>query len=235
MKTPLLNADAIELSHFDAIAKDWWDPKGSFKTLHDINPLRLEFITQALDLQGKNLADIGCGGGILSEALAKNAAQITAIDASEKAIEAAKQHALDAGLSINYQCQMAEELAELSPGYFDAVTCMELLEHVPDPLSIIHACSSLLKPGGDVFFSTINRNVKAYLFAILGAEYLLKLLPKGIHTYAKFIRPAELAKWSREAGLNLVRIIGINYHPLKRSYELSAKTDVNYIIHCKKD
>lgn len=228
------NADPNEINQFNAIAEDWWNLEGSFKPLHEINPLRLEFITQVLDLQDLKLADVGCGGGIFAEALAKNGAQVTGIDASEKAIETAIEHAAAAQLKIDYRCELAEDLSASSANQFDVVTCMELLEHVPSPQSVIQACSDLVKPGGDVFFSTINRNLKSYAFAIIGAEYLLKLLPQGMHNYAKFIKPSELAAWSRQSGLDVMRIIGITYRPLQKTYQLSSNTDVNYIIHCRK-
>jgi len=229
-----MNIDTQEIKNFDAAATDWWNLHGAFKTLHDINPLRLNFITQAVDLNNKDVIDIGCGGGILTESLAKQGALAVGIDASEQAITMARQHAAQQQLTIDYQLTTAEEFAEQYAEKFAVVTCMELLEHVPDPISVVNACAKLAKPGGHVFFSTINRNLKAYLHAIIGAEYLLKMLPKGIHQYEKFIRPAELAAWSRSANLNLQSISGITYNLLTRQYKLSDQTDVNYMIHCQK-
>jgi 2-polyprenyl-6-hydroxyphenyl methylase/3-demethylubiquinone-9 3-methyltransferase len=229
-----LNLSHDEIKTFDAVAEDWWSIDGAFKTLHAINPLRMAFITQQVDLRGKKVLDVGCGGGILTEALAKTAAQATGIDMSSGAIAAAKQHAEQQGLTIDYQQVTVEQLAEQSPASFDVVTCMEMLEHVPDPASIIKACTQLVKPDGHVFFSTLNRNAKSYLFAIIGAEYLLKLVPKGLHHYSQFIRPAELAAWSRQAGLEVKKLAGIGYHPLKQQYSLTANTDVNYLAYCQK-
>jgi 2-polyprenyl-6-hydroxyphenyl methylase/3-demethylubiquinone-9 3-methyltransferase len=229
-----LNLSHDEIKTFDAVAEDWWSLDGAFKTLHAINPLRMAFITQQVDLRGKKVLDVGCGGGILTEALAKAAAQVTGIDMSSGAIAAAKQHAEQQGLAIDYQQVTVEQLAEQSPASFDVVTCMEMLEHVPDPASIIKACAQLVKPDGHVFFSTLNRNAKSYLFAIIGAEYLLKLVPKGLHHYSQFIRPAELAAWSRHAGLEVKKLAGIGYHPLKQQYSLTTNTDVNYLAYCQK-
>lgn len=228
------NTDPKELEHFNTIAEDWWDPNGAFKTLHEINPLRLEFITQALDLQNKKTLDVGCGGGILTESLARNGANVIGIDASNKAIQAAATHAVDQSLAIEYELTTAEEFAEAHANQFDLITCMELLEHVPDPHSVITACAKTAKPGADLFFSTLNRTLKAYAFAIIGAEYVLRLLPKGMHNYEKFIRPSELSQWGRQAGLTLERIIGISYSPLNKVYRLGNKVDVNYIVHFRK-
>lgn len=228
-----INADPKELHTFDSAAQDWWNTQGIFKTLHDINPLRLRFISENTPLNNKTILDVGCGGGILTESLAKQGAVVTGIDLSEAALAVAKNHATQENLNINYQSITVEELAELQPASFDLITCMELLEHVPDPASIIAACAKLLKPGGEIYFSTINRNPKAYAFAILGAEYLLKMLPKGMHSYDKFIKPSELAAWLRSSDLELLRIAGITYNPFNHCYRLSHQIDVNYMVHCK--
>ncbi len=231
--TPSINADPKELHTFDDASYDWWNPQGIFKTLHDINPLRLQFITDKTNLANKKVLDVGCGGGILTESIARCDADTTGIDMSEMALITAKNHASQENLNINYQLTTVEEFANCHAATFDIITCMELLEHVPDPVSVVRSCAQLLKPGGEIFFSTINRHPKAYLFAILGAEYLLKMLPKGIHSYDKFIRPSELASWLRLAGLDLLAIKGLSYSPLTQSYHLSHKTDVNYLVHCK--
>ncbi len=223
------NIHQQEIHTFDTNAQDWWNPQGTFKTLHDINPLRLAFIAQHVDLQHKQVIDVGCGGGILAESMAACAAQVTGIDMSEPSLAIAKQHAGQQGLHINYQQTLAEDMAEKYPGKYDIVTCMELLEHVPDPASVIHACTQLVTAGGYVFFSTLNRNLKSYLFAVLGAEYIFKLLPRGIHHYDRFIQPAELAHWARSAGLEMSAISGIDYNPLLHQCRLSSCVDVNYL------
>ena len=225
------NIDPSEISKFDAIASRWWAPEGEFKPLHDLNPLRLKFITDRVDLDGKKVLDVGCGGGILTESLAQKGAIVTGIDASKNALDVARAHALGAthASPIDYKEILVETLAEQQPHSFDVVTCLEMLEHVPDPSSVIRACSQLVKPGGYLFFSTINRTAKAYLFAIIGAEYVLKLLPKGVHDYAKFIRPSELDIWARAAGLELKEFAGISYNLLSKQYALTTSVDVNYL------
>lgn len=228
------NIDSQEVNKFSQRAKQWWDPNGDFKALHEINPLRLDFIQQRSQLIGKTVIDIGCGGGILSEGMAKLGACVTGIDMSEAALAAAKEHQLENNVAVNYELSTAEKIAEAQPEKYDIVTCLEMLEHVPDPSSIIQAAATLVKPGGDLFFSTLNRNVKSYLFAILGAEYILKLLPKNTHDFAKFIRPSELDAWARQSGLNIVEIIGISYHPFSKHYVLSNDISVNYLVHAKK-
>lgn len=230
------NIDQQELAKFSALAARWWDPKGEFKPLHDINPLRLDYVDQQTGgLAGKVVLDVGCGGGILSEGMARHGAQVTGIDMGESVLRVAKLHLYESGLNIDYQYTTVEQLAQAYPAHFDVVTCMEMLEHVPNPLSVVMACYQLVKPSGQVFFSTINRNLKSYLFAIIGAEYILKLLPKGTHDYAKLIRPAELAQWIRTANLMLRSMVGINYNPLTQHYSLSQDISVNYIIHAQRD
>lgn len=231
---PTLNADPAEIQKFSDLAHRWWDPSSEFRPLHEINPLRLEWINQRVPLSGKNVIDVGCGGGILAESMAKKGAIVTGIDLSEKALKVADLHGLESGVSVRYKNIPAEEMAEAEAGQYDVVTCMEMLEHVPDPSSIIRACTKLLKPGGYVFFSTLNRNVKSYLFAILGAEYVLQLLPKGTHDYAKFITPAELSQDVRNAGLELNAMKGLSYNPLTKIYSLNNDTSVNYMIACTK-
>jgi 2-polyprenyl-6-hydroxyphenyl methylase/3-demethylubiquinone-9 3-methyltransferase len=229
-----MNADPIELQKFSELAHRWWDPTSEFRPLHEINPLRLEWINARVPLAGKAVADIGCGGGILSESMARKGAQVTGIDLSEKALKVADLHSLESGVQVRYEMIAAEELAAREPASYDVVTCMEMLEHVPDPAAIVKACASLVKPGGHVFFSTINRNPKAYLFAVIGAEYLLRLLPKGTHDYAKFITPAELAGFARSAGLQVERLKGMTYNPLTKIYSLNQDTDVNYLVACSR-
>lgn len=230
------NIDQQELAKFSALAARWWDPKGEFKPLHDINPLRLDYVDQQVGgLLGKVVLDVGCGGGILSESMARHGAQVTGIDMGESVLRVAKLHLYESGLNIDYQYTTVEQLAQAYPAHFDVVTCMEMLEHVPNPLSVVIACYQLVKPSGQVFFSTINRNLKSYLFAIIGAEYILKLLPKGTHDYAKLIRPAELAQWIRTANLMLRSMVGISYNPLTQHYSLSQDISVNYIIHAQRD
>jgi 2-polyprenyl-6-hydroxyphenyl methylase/3-demethylubiquinone-9 3-methyltransferase len=231
----MTNVDSAEIQKFSELAHHWWDPNSEFKPLHEINPLRLNWIECLCGgLAGKTVVDIGCGGGILSESMAAKGATVTGVDMSEKALKVAKLHLYESGLSVDYKQLPAEELAAQQPASFDVVTCMEMLEHVPDPASVIAACAQLAKPGGWVFFSTLNRNPKAYLFAVIGAEYLLKLLPKGTHDYAKFIKPAELARMAREAGLEMNDLIGMTYNPLTKIYKLEADTDVNYLVACQK-
>ncbi len=230
-----MNADELELQKFSVLAHRWWDPNSEFKPLHDINPLRLEWIDQEAGLAGKRVLDVGCGGGILAEAMADRGAEVTGIDLGEKALKVARLHLLESGRKVDYRCISAEALAEEMPGRFDVVTCMEMLEHVPDPASTVRACATLVKPGGDVFFSTINRNPKAYLFAIIGAEYVLGLLPRGTHDYAKFIKPSELARFCRGAGLTVVSVRGMSYNPFTKAYSLGNDTDVNYLLHARRD
>jgi len=226
-----LNIDHSEIAKFEELASRWWDTQGEFKPLHDINPLRLHYIDERVNLNGKKILDVGCGGGILSESMAKRGAAVTAIDMGKAPLSVARLHALESELEIDYRQITVEELAEEMPGTFDAVTCMEMMEHVPDPSSVIKACKTLVKPGGSVFFSTINRNPKSYLFAIVGAEYVLNMLPKGTHDYAKFIKPSELDEWAREHELELRNIIGMSYNPLTRTYKLGRDVDVNYMVH----
>ena len=229
-----VNADPTELQKFSDLAHRWWDPTSEFRPLHEINPLRLEWINARAPLHGKRVLDIGCGGGILSESMAEKGADVTGIDLSEKALKVADLHSLESGVQVRYELISAEAIAAREPGSFDVVTCMEMLEHVPDPEAIVHACSALVKPGGHVFFSTINRNPKSYLFAVLGAEYVLKLLPRGTHDYAKFITPAELAGFMRRAGLQLDAFKGLTYNPLTKMYSLNRDTDVNYLAACQR-
>lgn len=237
MNAPLqqsTNADPSEVQKFSDLAHRWWDPNSEFKPLHEINPLRLNWIDQTAGLQGKKVIDIGCGGGILSESMAAKGADVTGIDLSDKALNVARLHLLETGLKVDYRHIAAETMAAEHPAQFDAVTCLEMLEHVPDPQQTISACAQLVKPGGDVFLSTLNRNPKAYLFAIIGAEYILNMLPKGTHDYAKFIKPAELVRMTRHAGLDLVSMIGMSYNPLTKVYSLGDDTSVNYMIHLRR-
>jgi 2-polyprenyl-6-hydroxyphenyl methylase / 3-demethylubiquinone-9 3-methyltransferase len=228
------NADPHELAKFGDLAHRWWDPDGEFRPLHEINPLRLDWIDAQAALAGKRVVDIGCGGGILAEAMAARGAEVLGIDLSVKPLKVAQLHALEAGVTrLRYREQSAEALAAEAPASFDVVTCMEMLEHVPQPDSVVRACATLVKPGGWVFFSTINRNAKAFMLAIVGAEHVLKLLPKGTHEYARFIRPSELARWSREAGLEPGAMRGMEYNPLTRRYWLSEDTSVNYLLACR--
>lgn len=223
------NIDPEEIAKFEDLAARWWDPQGDFKPLHDLNPLRLQFIEERAPLAGKRVLDVGCGGGILAESMAERGAEVVGIDAAEAALGVAKLHRLESGIKVHYRHMTPEELAHQEPRHYDVVTCMELLEHVPNPSSAVAACATLVRPGGQVFFSTINRNPRAYLLAIIGAEYLLRLLPKGTHDYAKFIKPSELASWSRAAGLRLEGITGLSYNPLTKRYQLGADVQVNYI------
>ena len=231
----MLNADQNELDKFSQLAHRWWDPLSEFKPLHAINPLRLDWIDQHVGgLKEKKALDIGCGGGILSESMAQRGATVCGIDLSEKALGVARLHLLESGNQVEYLNVSAEELAEESPGQFDIVTCMEMLEHVPNPASIVAACANLVKPGGHVFFSTISRNPKAYVFAVLGAEYILNMLPKGTHDYAKFIKPSELSRWAKSVGLEPDELIGMSYNPLNQTYRLCSETKVNYLLHTRK-
>jgi 2-polyprenyl-6-hydroxyphenyl methylase/3-demethylubiquinone-9 3-methyltransferase len=230
-----VNVDPAEIAKFSELAHRWWDPSSEFRPLHEINPLRLDYIDRKAKLAGKAVLDVGCGGGILTEAMAERGARVSGIDMSERALKVAQLHLYESGRSVDYRLVSAEALAEEEPGRFDVVTCMELLEHVPDPQSTVSACASLLRPGGFAFFSTIARNPKAYLYAILGAEYLLKLLPRGTHDYAKFVRPSELAAMCRRAGLEVTDVIGMTYNPLTRRYALEPDTSVNYIMHCRNE
>ncbi len=225
-----MNADPLELQKFSDLAHRWWDPGSEFRPLHEINPLRLEWINSRVPLAGKTVLDIGCGGGILAEAMARKGANVTGIDLSEKALKVADLHSLESGIQVKYELISAEDMAAREPGTFDVVTCMEMLEHVPDPAAVVSACAALVKPGGHVFFSTINRNLKSYLFAVLGAEYILRLLPKGTHDYAKFITPAELAQYIRSSALNLEALKGMTYNPLTKVYSLNQDTSVNYLV-----
>jgi len=225
------NADPQELAKFNALASRWWDPHSEFKPLHEINPLRLNFIDERVNLAGKVVLDVGCGGGILAESMAQRGAEVTGIDMGEAPLSVAKLHLFESNVEVDYQHGSAEEWAERYPAQFDVVTCLEMLEHVPNPASVIKACFDLVKPGGHVFFSTINRNPKSYLFAIIGAEYVLNLLPKGTHEYSKFIRPSELSEWAREAGLEIKELIGMSYNPFNKTYKLGRDVDVNYLIH----
>ena len=225
-----MNADPQELEKFSKLAHRWWDPQGEFRPLHEINPLRLEWIDRAAGLAGKKVLDVGCGGGILAEAMARRGAEVTGIDLGEKGLRVAELHLLESKLDITYLKVTAEAFADERPGEFDVVTCMELLEHVPEPAGMVEACARLVRPGGLVFFSTINRNPKSYLFAVIGAEYVLKLLPKGTHDYLRFIKPSELSRWSREAGLSTDELIGMSYNPITRRYWLGRDCDVNYLL-----
>ena len=230
----MINADPSEVDKFSQLAHRWWDPNSEFKPLHEINPLRLEWIDRHASLAGKKVLDVGCGGGILSEGMAGKGASVTGIDLSEKALGVARLHLLESGRSVDYRLISAEELAGEQAGSFDVVTCMEMLEHVPRPASTIAACAALVKPGGHVFFSTINRNAKAYVLAVVGAEYILQLLPKGTHDYAKFIKPSELSRWAKSVGLEPGELIGMSYNPFTKRYSLGSDTDVNYLVHTVK-
>ena len=233
--TQSINADPQELAKFSELAHRWWDTESEFRPLHQINPLRLDWIDAQVPLAGKRVLDVGCGGGILSDAMARRGATVLGIDLAVKPLKVAQLHALEAGTpNVEYREVAAEALAAEQPGSFDVVTCMEMLEHVPDPSSIVAACTALVKPGGWVFFSTINRNAKAFVFAIVGAEHVLQLLPKGTHEYAKFIRPSELAQWCRNTGLDLLETRGMEYSPITQRYWLSADTSVNYLLACRR-
>ena len=229
------NIDKEEIEKFDELAKSWWDPKGDFKSLHQINPLRINFIKERTTLAGKKVLDIGCGGGLLAEVLSDLGAIVTAIDASEKTINVAKAHAKKVGSNVNYIKASLEEFSKIEPkAKFDVITCLEMLEHVPDPLQILKKCSDLLNQDGDLFLSTINRNPRSYLFAIIGAEYLLNLLPKGTHDYSKFIKPSELSKWLNKSNLNTIEVVGLSYNPITDNYWLGKDIAVNYLLHASK-
>ena len=232
MQADTLNADPAELGKFNELASRWWGPTGEFRPLHDMNPLRLAWIDERAGLAGKRVLDIGCGGGILSESMATKGADVLGIDLAEKPLKVAQLHQLESGVSVKYQRIAAEALADAQPAGFDVVTCMEMLEHVPDPAATVAACARLVKPGGHVFFSTINRNPKSYLMAVIGAEYVLQLLPRGTHDYAKFIKPAELARFARDASLVSHELAGVHYNPLNRSFRIGRDTSVNYMLAC---
>lgn len=229
-----VNIDPAEIAKFSELAAHWWDPQGEMKSLHDINPLRLNYIHQRASLNGKKIIDIGCGGGILSESMSQLGGRVTGIDMSKEAIQVAKLHQHESGTTIDYRVSTAEEAAIQHPGEFDIVTCLEMLEHVPDPVSIVKSCATLVKPGGQVFFSTLNRNIKSYLFAIIGAEHLLKIIPKNTHDYAKFIRPSELSAWARKSNLLVKDMTGLTYNPLTKEYKLCSDISVNYLMHLAK-
>lgn len=229
------NVDAAEIAKFSELAHRWWDPNSEFRPLHEINPLRLKWIDRQAPLAGRKVLDVGCGGGILAEAMAGLGAEVTGIDLSEKALKVAQLHLHESGRNVDYRLASAEDFARQHAGAFDVVTCMEMLEHVPNPAPVVAACAKLAKPGGWVFFSTLNRNLKSYLFAIVGAEYVLKLLPRGTHDYAKFIQPAELARMARDAGLDVQQLTGMTYNPLSKVYKLEADTDVNYLLATRRD
>lgn len=228
------NVDDAEVAKFEALASRWWDPHSEFKPLHDINPLRLDYIDQRAGLSGKRVLDVGCGGGILSESMAARGARVCGIDMGRAPLNVARLHALETGVEMDYRKITVEALADEVPASFDVVTCLELLEHVPDPNSVVAACSRLVRPGGQVFFSTINRNPKSLLLAIIGAEYILKLLPKGTHDYKKFIKPSELSRYARQASLQVRDLTGMQYNPFSRVYRLGPDVDVNYLMHCTK-
>jgi 2-polyprenyl-6-hydroxyphenyl methylase/3-demethylubiquinone-9 3-methyltransferase len=228
------NADPSELAKFAALAQSWWDPAGPSKALHELNPLRLRYIQQAAQLQDARVLDVGCGGGILSEAMARAGARVLGVDLSQPILDVAELHALDAKVSLDYRAVAAEELAAERPGSFELVTCMEMLEHVPDPSAVMAALATLVKPGGDVIVSTLNRKLSAFAVAIIGAEYIARMLPRGTHQYMKFIRPSELARWGRAAGLELIDLTGITYNPVTRSFRLSPNTDINYLARFKR-
>ncbi|HWA36546.1 MAG TPA: bifunctional 2-polyprenyl-6-hydroxyphenol methylase/3-demethylubiquinol 3-O-methyltransferase UbiG [Burkholderiales bacterium] len=230
-----MNADPAELQKFSDLAHRWWDPAGEFRPLHEINPLRLEWIDRHAGLAGMSVLDVGCGGGILAEAMAARGARVTGIDLSEKALKVAQLHLLETGARVRYESVAVESYAETHASAFDVVTCMELLEHVPDPSAMVAACAKLVRPGGHVFFSTLNRNPKSYLFAVVGAEYVLGLLPKGTHDYERFIKPSELARFCREAGLRVEELIGMTYNPVSKVYRLGPDCDVNYLLRCVRE
>jgi 2-polyprenyl-6-hydroxyphenyl methylase/3-demethylubiquinone-9 3-methyltransferase len=227
-----INVDRTELAKFSELAHRWWDPTSEFRPLHEINPLRLDYIDAAAQLAGKAVVDVGCGGGILAEAMAQRGANVTGIDMAERPLKVAQLHLYESNLSVVYRLVSAEALAEEQPRSFDVVTCMELLEHVPDPASTVRACARMAKPGGSVFFSTINRNLKSYLFAIIGAEYVLRLLPRGTHDYARFIKPSELATMCRACGLEVMDVIGMTFNPIIKRYALGQNSSVNYLLRC---
>jgi 2-polyprenyl-6-hydroxyphenyl methylase/3-demethylubiquinone-9 3-methyltransferase len=228
------NVDQQEVAKFDAQASRWWDPRGEFRPLHDINPLRLDYVERIAGLAGKRVLDVGCGGGILSESMARAGAHVTGIDMGEGPLSVAKLHRLESGVEVNYEHSTVEAYAATHPEHFDVVTCMELLEHVPDPSSVVAGCAASAKPGGYVFFSTLNRTPKSYLLAVVGAEYVLRMLAPGTHDYGKFIRPAELESWTRAAGLKMLDVTGMTYNPLSKTYRLGRDIDVNYLVACQK-
>ncbi|MGB1579931.1 MAG: bifunctional 2-polyprenyl-6-hydroxyphenol methylase/3-demethylubiquinol 3-O-methyltransferase UbiG [Nevskiales bacterium] len=230
----MTNVDQAEIDKFSRLAATWWDPDGEMAPLHIINPVRLQYVNKRAALKNLQVLDVGCGGGLLTEAMAQAGAHASGIDLAEDSLAVARQHAQDNDLSIHYQAIEVEQLAQQQAASFDVVTCMEMLEHVPDPASVIQACAALAKPGGDVFFSTLNRNPKSYALSILGAEYLLGLLPRGTHDYAKFIKPSELERWSRQAGLQLVDVSGLIYNPILKHARLGRDVDVNYLMHCRR-
>jgi 2-polyprenyl-6-hydroxyphenyl methylase/3-demethylubiquinone-9 3-methyltransferase len=234
MNETSLNADPAELKKFSDLAHRWWDPKGAFRPLHELNPVRLQWIEEQVSLAGCSVLDVGCGGGILSEAMSARGARVLGIDLAGKPLQVARLHALESGASVEYRAVSAEELAQERPGQFDLVTCMEMLEHVPDPAQTIAACAQLARPGGRVLFSTINRNPRSFLFAIVGAEYVLGLLPRGTHEYARFLRPSELARGARAAGLEVDKLTGMHYNPLSRRFWLNADTGINYLMGCRR-
>ncbi len=230
-----MNVDQQEIAKFEAVAERWWDLEGEFKPLHQLHPLRLEWITRySGGLTGKSILDVGCGGGILAEAMALQGGVVTGVDMGREPLQVARLHALEQGVEVKYQLSTAEALAESMPEHFEIVTCMEMLEHVPDPASVVNACARLCKPGGDLFFSTINRNAKSWLLMILGAEYLMRMVPKGTHEHGKFIRPAELSCYAERAGLQLKQMRGVIYNPLTGQFRLSSDVGVNYMLHCQK-
>jgi len=228
------NADPVEIEKFSQLAHKWWDPNSEFKPLHEINPLRLGYIDRIAGLSGKTVLDVGCGGGILTESMAGLNATVTGIDLADKSLQVAKLHLLESGKKVEYRKVAVEDLAAERPGQYDVVTCMEMLEHVPDPAAVVAACAKLAKPNGHVFFSTLNRNPKSYLFAVIGAEYILNLLPRGTHDFAKFIKPSELAQWCRDAGLDVSDVTGMSYNPLDKNYSLGRDSSVNYLVACRK-
>jgi 2-polyprenyl-6-hydroxyphenyl methylase/3-demethylubiquinone-9 3-methyltransferase len=230
-----VNADPAELAKFDQLAHRWWDPQGEFRPLHEINPLRLEWIDGHAPLAGKRVLDVGCGGGILTETMAQRGARVTGIDLSDKALRVAELHLQESRLSVTYEKASVDDFAARHTGEFDVVTCMELLEHVPEPAAMVAACARLVRAGGQVFFSTINRNPRSYLFAVIGAEYLLRLLPRGTHDYLRFVKPSELARWSRASGLRPDELVGMSYNPITRRYRLGADCGVNYLLYCVRD
>ena len=233
--TPESNVDPEEIAKFEKLASRWWDPNSEFKPLHDINPLRADWIDDLADIKGKSVLDVGCGGGLLCEALVHRGAKVTGIDMGEAPLAVARLHQLESGIEVSYEQSTAESFAEQHTEKFDVVTCLEMLEHVPDPAAVVSACAALCRPGGDLFFSTINRNPKAFLFAIVGAEYVLNLLPRGTHEYAKLIKPSELARWIREAGLEMLEMTGMTYNPISKQYRLrSDDVSVNYLIRARK-
>ena len=234
MNSSTRNVDPAELEKFGAIAQSWWDPKGPSKPLHDLNPLRLQYVERAISLSGKQILDVGCGGGILSESMARRGARVLGIDLAQAVLEVAELHALEAQIAVDYRAVAAEDLALERPGAFDAVTCMEMLEHVPDPAATLTALATLVKPDGDVIVSTLNRKPQAFAVAIVGAELIARILPRGTHEYLKFIRPSELARWGRAAGLELEDLTGITYNPLTRALRLSPNTSVNYLAHFRR-